>query len=357
MARKQTVATERIQEFSHSAVGAEPRFAESDINDKNYRVELMRALGWYARESSTTESKDWYIKLSGWTEGKGIPDWEFTNVGYVKRLVSRGFPEKYVVDAVNRKAKFLATRVSYYKQLETAAKETAAAKPTKNKVYDTVLLDELENVDYFVDSYIMGDGKNLTVNISKLNINQQKAVRTYLDKQLAEYETAHKTLNQDGDNAYNLTGTQCKQMSNKIRETLNVLNISTTQVKKVRLTKAKPVSKIVEKVKYCLAFNEFKSLPPEKVVGAKVLLAFNTKTRFVCVFTSNPMGFTFKGTTLMNVIEETCKSKRLRKPEEQLKAFNEASRLQVDKVFDKVNAVGYTPKCRINTDIIFLKVW
>ena len=89
-----------------------------------------------------------------------------------------------------------------------------------------------------------------------------------------------------------------------------------------------------------------------------MLLAFNIKSRMFLIYRSpENAGFTFKGTTLQNVVESTSKSKRLRKPEEQLKDFMGASRVGVQKIFNEIKAVEYDLTPRINEDVILLKVW
>lgn len=354
MARPKKVSSERILEVSQHAMGTEPKFADKQVTSENARTLLMTTLSWYARESTPDKSKEYFLSnTDAAAEYKELPAYEFGNAGFLYRMVSRGFPEKYINTGLKRKTAYLRHCVVQYQK--AAEIEAANAKP-KVPVVDTVLLDCLETVDHFVDSYIGGNGKTLDIDITRLSKPQQNKVKTYISAQLAELELAYKEKNQDGEAAYSLTGSQCKQMSTKFREILNVLNISTVRKpRKARTPKAKPVSKIVQNVKYCIAFNEFKGLSPEKIIGANQLLAYNTKSRKVAIYYASSDGFTFKGTTLQNVIGARCKT--LRKPDEQLKLLMESAKGQVVKVFDKIAAVVYDPSNRINDEIVLLKVW
>lgn len=360
MAKKKTAREDRMSSFAVTANGAEPKFVLGEVTDKNYSVKLQKALTWYALESSADKSKEWFLLSSDYPKDyRKIKETEFGNIGFIVRLTQdRGFPEmQFIKEAIAKKVEHLD---SVLKKYIIKDEERSAKKVKKAPTVDFILIDALEAVDHYVDSYVLGEKKpELDINTVNLNRTQQNTLKAYVEKNLLEFENAHKVKDQDGDNAYNLTASQCKAMAIKFRELLNILNVTATaKVRKIRDVKAKPIGKIVEKVKYLSAWNEYKGLTPDKVIGTAKVLAFHVKSRKAIIFvSSDEKGFSFSGTTLINVNDTESKSKRLRKPEEQVKTLESASKLQIDRIFDRISAGVYPPRTRISEEVIFLKAW
>jgi hypothetical protein len=129
--------------------------------------------------------------------------------------------------------------------------------------------------------------------------------------------------------------------------------------RKPRKTKAKPVTKIVEKVKYAKTSNEYKlqSIDPTKVVGAMQLWVFNVKTRQLGVYNAvSRDGLTFKGTTLQGFDEATSIKKTLRKPEEGLKRCLDGGKIVLRKLMGEITTKESPCNGRINQDTILLRV-
>lgn len=357
MARpKKTAHQERVAEFAQTVNGAEPKFVLGEVNDSNHTIKLLRALNWYALESDGDISKNWYLaKTENSSRFKKIPAWEFGNVGFLLRLIERGFPEtEYILD----KIKFKTNQLEHVLALYEEPKEVV--KKVKVPAVDTMLLDVYESIDLFVDGFVNNKRPTLKIDITVLSKSQQNNVKTYLNKQLAEYESAYRVKDVDNNNAYNLTASQCKSMSTKFREVLNVLNVNATtkRVTKPKVAKVKPIAKILEKIKYTAAYNEYKGLTLEKVLHSQKVLAYNTKSRKAIVYYStDSLGFNFKGTSLTNVDEVKSTSKTLRKPEEQLKILESASKTQLERLLDRISSMESKPTLRVTPEVIFLKAW
>lgn len=129
--------------------------------------------------------------------------------------------------------------------------------------------------------------------------------------------------------------------------------------KKPRARKAKPVEKIVGKLKYAKANDQLKlvSINPADIVGAKELWVFNVKTRKLGKYVAadfQELGV--KGTTITGFSESLSVQKTLRKPEEQLTEFKKAGKVQLRKFLEDIKAVDIKLNGRCNEDTVLLKV-
>ena len=126
-----------------------------------------------------------------------------------------------------------------------------------------------------------------------------------------------------------------------------------------RKTKAKPVEKIVGKMKFLKQDDKLKlvSVNPADIINAKELWVFNTKTRKLGKYIAaefQELGV--KGTSITGFDEIKSVQKTLRKPEEQLKEFKAAGKVQLRKFLEDIKAVDIKLNGRINEDTILLKV-
>jgi hypothetical protein len=126
-----------------------------------------------------------------------------------------------------------------------------------------------------------------------------------------------------------------------------------------RKTKAKPVEKIIAKLKYLKQDDKLKlvSVNPADIIGAKELWIFNIKTRKLGKYVANEyLELGVKGTSITGYNENLSVQKTLRKPEEQLKEFKAAGKVVLRKFLEDIKAVDIKLNGRINEDTILLKV-
>jgi hypothetical protein len=129
--------------------------------------------------------------------------------------------------------------------------------------------------------------------------------------------------------------------------------------KKPRAKKTVPADKIVAKLKYLKSNEQLKlvSINPTDILGAKELWVYNVKSRKIGKYVANEyMELSVKGTSITGYNENTSVQKTLRKPEEQLKEFKAAGKVQLRKFLDDIKAVDIKLNGRINEDIVLLKV-
>lgn len=131
-------------------------------------------------------------------------------------------------------------------------------------------------------------------------------------------------------------------------------------LKKVRAPRAVSKEKVVAKLKYAKEDKALKiiSVNPVDILGAKDLWVYNTKTRkighYVADNLTGPLGV--KGTTITgyDAVKSVCKT--IRKPDEKLKEFAKASKVELRKFMAGIKATETALNGRINADMVLLKV-
>lgn len=128
--------------------------------------------------------------------------------------------------------------------------------------------------------------------------------------------------------------------------------------RKARVKKAPSKEKVVAKLKYLREDKGLKlvSVAPADIIGAQELWVYNVKTRKLGRYAAaqyQELGV--KGTTITGYDENKSVSKTLRKPEEKLREFSKATKVQLRKFLDEIRATESKLNGRINADILLLK--
>ena len=129
--------------------------------------------------------------------------------------------------------------------------------------------------------------------------------------------------------------------------------------RKPRAKKSQPKEKIVARLKYKKSDEPLKlvSINPTDIIGAKELWIYNTKSRKLGKYVADEyQELTVKGASIINFNATTSVCKTLRKPEEKLKEFKAASKVQLRKFLEEINATDAKLNGRINEETILLKV-
>lgn len=145
----------------------------------------------------------------------------------------------------------------------------------------------------------------------------------------------------------------------EIESACNMLMQEAKVNKKPRARKAVPAEKVVAKLKYKKTDEPLKlvSVNPTDILGSKELWIYNVKTRKLGRYVANEyMELGVKGTTITGFNESLSICKTIRKPEEKLKEFKSAGKVQLRKFLDDINATDTRMNGRINEEIILLKV-
>jgi hypothetical protein len=130
--------------------------------------------------------------------------------------------------------------------------------------------------------------------------------------------------------------------------------------KKARVKRAPNKEKVVSKLKYMKEEKTLKlvSINPVDIIGAQELWCYNTKTRklykYIADSLTGPLGI--KGTSVINFDTAKSVGKTLRKPDEKLKEFAKATKVQLRKFLEEIKATETAGNGRINSDMVLLKV-
>jgi len=130
--------------------------------------------------------------------------------------------------------------------------------------------------------------------------------------------------------------------------------------KKARVKRAPNKEKVVSKLKYMKEEKTLKlvSINPVDIVGAQELWVYNSKTRklykYIADTLTGPLGV--KGTSITGYDEVKSVGKTLRKPDEKLKEFAKATKVQLRKFLEDIKATETQGNGRMNSDTVLLKV-
>lgn len=129
--------------------------------------------------------------------------------------------------------------------------------------------------------------------------------------------------------------------------------------KKARVKKAPTKQKLIAKLKYATENKELKvvSINPMDIIGSTELWVYNTKTRKIGKYVAAEFKtLSIKGSSIENYDEVKSVCKTLRKPDEKLKEFAKAGKIQLRKFLTEIKAVESRMNGRISADILLLKV-
>jgi hypothetical protein len=128
--------------------------------------------------------------------------------------------------------------------------------------------------------------------------------------------------------------------------------------KKVRAPKSVSKEKVVSKLKYSKEDKVLRliSINPADIIGSQELWVYNSKTRKLGKYVADSIRgpLNVKGTTIIGYDEFKSITKTLRKPEEKLKEFAKASKVQLRKFIEDIKATETKLNGRISADVVLL---
>lgn len=258
--------------------------------------------------------------------------------------------------------------------------EAKAAELAKPAVYTPSIQDRVKEAAYRmteeIEDAIEGfqvDPENFDPKAFKmLNLLKGKEVKAahariikgFYSKDLAELEelASGKADEQLREGYSHRTKKQVKNLIAFYQEIMSACDMLSQEAKvnrKPRAKKSVPAEKIVAKLKYMKTNEPLKlvSINPTDIIGATELWVYNSKTRKLGKYVSDEYKtLSVKGTTIIGFNENLSVCKTLRKPEEKLKEFKAAGKVQLRKFLDDINATDTKMNGRLNEETILLKV-
>jgi hypothetical protein len=130
--------------------------------------------------------------------------------------------------------------------------------------------------------------------------------------------------------------------------------------KKARAPRSVSKEKVTSKLKYAKEDKTLRlvSIPATDIIGAQTLWCYDTKTRKLIVYHADSVQgpLNVKGTSIIGFDTAKSITKTLRKPDEQLKEFAKASKVELRKFMDSIKTTESKANGRINPNQILLKV-
>ena len=191
-----------------------------------------------------------------------------------------------------------------------------------------------------------------------------RIIKTFYSRDLTELEELA-SGNADEQLKEGYSHRSRKQIKNLIafyQEIMSACDMLAQEAKvnrKPRKTKVVPKDKIVAKLKFMKSNEPLKlvSINPTDIIGASELWIFNTKNRKLGKYVATEFNtLNVKGTTITNFDEFKSVQKTIRKPEEKLKEFKAAGKVQLRKFLEDINATDTKMNGRLNEETILLKV-
>lgn len=253
---------------------------------------------------------------------------------------------------------------------EGEVKPTVAQPSIQERVREAALnmTEEIEDaLDKFAVDPESFDPKAFKL-VNMLRGKQAKAahariIKDFYSRQHAELtEVAEGKCEQLKEAYEHLSKKNLRKITDFYHEILSACDMMMQEAKINRAPRAKKPtdkSKIVAKMKYLKQDDKLKlvSVNPIDIIGSKELWVYNAKSRKLGKYVAGEFSdLGVKGTSITGFDENKSVQKTLRKPEEQLKEFKAATKVQLRKFLDDIKAVDIKLNGRINEDIILLKV-
>jgi hypothetical protein len=331
---------------------------------------LVRALNWYNANKDCKDSKKYLIHHLTTTKYpkkklesiKNLPDWFYSNVGFVCRIKERGGPLSKENESW-LKGRFEELYQESLK-IKIVAEKTKAPKVSIQERTEAVAQEFIGDMEVIMDE-MMTSRKFDFKAYEWMTKNQVKPlhakhIKAFFDARLVEIEETIAEVDPQLTEAYSFLNPKEMNkfyvMLQSIVEDADKVIHNGKAARQPRKRKAVPVEKLIGKLKYKKEDTEFKikSINPSEIIGAVQLWVFNTKYRKLGVYNSD-FGFTIKGTTIQNFNEQTSIQKKIRKPLEILPVATQGGKVALRKLMDNIRAVEQKMTGRINEETIILR--
>jgi hypothetical protein len=191
-----------------------------------------------------------------------------------------------------------------------------------------------------------------------------RIIKTLYSRDLAELEelASGKADEQLREGYSHRSKKQVKNLIAFYQEIMSACDMLAQEAKVNRAPRAKksvPAEKVVAKLKFMKTNEPLKlvSINPTDIIGSKELWVYNTKSRKLGKYVAAEFSdLGVKGTTITGFDEFKSVQKTIRKPEEKLKEFKAAGKVQLRKFLEDINATDTKMNGRLNEETILLKV-
>lgn len=327
--------------------GEEPKFDNSSLFDSSpssYKMNLINALNYYAKNSNLDKSKEWTLKYLKKEKGNvddllAVKSYHFNNLGFLLRIKERGFIfNENDLKKIQEKIEQLYQKIEKPKKKQKEKNKSAIAK-------EEPILDQF---DLCIDKRI--EDKDSC--FPEIKTTKEKNI---LEKEIEKWET---DIKESKDCYRKETLEKIVSFLNELKEKISKTPTTKTNPTRRKRNSVKKQSVNLSKFRYKREDEILgKTISPEKLIGSKQALIYNTKEQIIQYFKSeDEKGFEISGTTLKNFKKEESFFKKISK-EKVLPILKNATiegikkRLQTE-VKTKAHPCGG----RFNEEMIILRV-
>lgn len=222
------------------------------------------------------------------------------------------------------------------------------------------------NLEELIDNWEKNKDFNLYEDLTKIDAPylMAKTVNDYYKPLLSELKAVLLKKDNQLCEAYNCFSIAYNKkfkefIANIVNDSEKFMN-SKKAIRKPRKKKTKSIAAQLSKIKFQKDNKEFKiaSVNPEKIIGANVVVLFNSKYKTLTYLTTNSShGFSVKGTTIQDVDMTNSFKKTLRKAQEHIGDFSSANKARVLKLMNELKTNKNEANGRLSEDVIILKVF
>lgn len=365
-------------------VGDEPVWPsyeeQAQMDYRERKIAMSKAFNWYSSQCDRKQAEEWILtylsvhahrkelhsKIKRFISEEYIP----TTAGWVSRMVLCGWlPLPSALKFFIREIRKAEEHIGDRKEVEQVEVEVVAKPNIQDRLRENLAncLGEVEGkIDEFFEGGCKGDIKvfDLFQNYKIMPGQVKDIVATY-QKNIDEFNELLEGKDGQLIEGYKHLGKRQVKAAIAMFESIQAAANSHAQAKKISRAprKKKPVSpeKLVSKLKYLKKFDELKleSVEPVKLLGASEAWFYNTKTRKIIRYVADMYQKTLsvKNSMILGYDTTESKQKTLRKPADQIKAFNALGKPAVKKWIDGVRSVESKPNGRINDQMVILRVF
>ena len=263
----------------------------------------------------------------------------------------------HIGKAISAQAFFEDAKVTVEPTPLVTGQKKIVSKEHQNNVKAWALASDLQDA-----TFTLTDTKEIIRIIQRTQVNPVVAKITLMKVNELTEELMLIGFDEQVTEAYDyLSKAEQKKLQNKAREVSQVLNqyINNKRNKRKTRTSSK-VTKKLENVKYQKEdlLLQVTSLEPSMVVGKRIAVAFDTKSRQLQVFKAlNAEGLTIEGTTIKNFDPEQSSTKTIRKPQGVVNSFVRVTEARFAKVYEQINSKEKAITGRTNNTTLFLCVF
>ena len=274
---------------------------------------------------------------------------------------------KYLIGVVHRTLELDAGEEKVAEVIEKA-KSTAVKVPTIQDRMNEIMKTHILHFEELEDS--LYEGKTVEPKayeyLSGKSVPQAMLgkIQSIFERRWAEILEAKTTDDEDLKEAYSyMKAADYKRYEafyTKLFEGIAQYGQVKKATKKAAVRKPPQKEKLVKSLKYLKNDTTLKlvSVSPVDIIGAQALWVYNIKTRKLGKYVAEDMGGALgvKGTSITGFNEVKSTQKTLRKPDEQLKTFLAANKVDARKFINNIKTTEIKLNGRINVDTILLKV-